>query len=84
MMRLDRSPDCMSDFVKTIEILALDIYNKKQQFRNLISAVRKQDEGKAVKCWICEEDFHELDAKVVDHCQYSGRFIGYAHSDCNI
>ena len=40
MMRLDRSPVCMSDFVKTTEILAHDIYNKKQQFRNLTSAVR--------------------------------------------
>ena len=26
----------------------------------------------------------ELDEKVIEHCHSSGRFIGYAHSDCNI
>ena len=82
MMRLDRFSDCMSDFVETIKILPHDIYNKKQQFRNLTSAARKQDEAQAVKLWICEEDFHELGEKVVDHCHYLGRFLGYAHSDC--
>ena len=83
MMRLDRFSDCMSDFVKTIKVLPHDIYNKKQQFRNLTSAARKMDEAQAVKRWICEEDFYELDEKIVDHCHYFGRFIGYAHSDCN-
>ena len=53
MMGLDRSPDCMSNFVKTIEIFAHDIYNKKQQFRNLTLSVRKQNKVQAVKCWIC-------------------------------
>ena len=84
MMRLDRFSDCMSDFVETIIILPHDIYNKKQQFRNLTSAARKQDEAQAVKLWICEEDFHELDEKVVDHYHYSDRLIAYKHSDCNI
>ena len=53
MMRLDISPDCMSNFVKTIEIFAHDIYNKKQQFRNITLSVRKQNKVQAVKCWIC-------------------------------
>ena len=88
MMRLDRSPDCMFDFVKfdfvkSIEVLA-HIYNKEQQFGNLTSVVRKQVEAQAVKYWLCGEDFHELDENLVDHCHYSDRFIGYAHSDCNI
>ena len=84
MMRLDRSPDRMSDFEKTIEFFAHDIYGKKQQFRNLTSVVWKQDEAQAVKCWICEADFHQLEEKVVGHCHSSGRFLGHAHSDCNI
>ena len=84
MFKLNPSEECMIEFVRTSEVLAYDIYNKKQQFRNLTSCIRKQDNKKAVACWVCEENFDEADVKVVDHCHYSGKFIGFAHSQCNI
>ena len=80
MFKLNPSEDCMIEFVRTIEVLAYDIYNKKQQFRNLTSSIRKQDNKKAVACWVCEENFDEADVKVVDHCHYSGN--GFVHWIC--
>ena len=49
--KLKRSEDCMKDFVSTLEKLANDIYQKKQQFRTLIT--NTTDQNKATKCWIC-------------------------------
>ena len=38
--------------------------------------------------WICEDHFglsrDVEDDKVVDHCQYSGQFLGLAHPECNL
>ena len=80
--KLKRSEDCMKDFVSTLEKLANDIYQKKQQFRTLIT--NTTDQNKATKCWICEEDFSSKDEKVADHDHYSSEFIGWAHSHCNL
>ena len=84
MFKLKGSEGCMIEFVRTIEVLAYDIYNKKQQFRKLTSSIWKKDNKKPVARWVCEENFDEADVKVVDHCHYSGKFIGFAHSQCNI
>ena len=34
-------------------------------------------------CYICEKEF-ELKKKVRDHCHYTGKFRGAAHSICNL
>ena len=36
------------------------------------------------KCHICFEDFFPKDIKVRDHCHYTGRYRGAAHSSCNL
>ena len=82
MFKKNRSEDCMIEFVRTIEVLAYDICNKKQQFWNLTSSIKKQDNKKAVACWVYEENFDEADFKVVDRCLYSCKFIGFAHNQC--
>ena len=33
-------------------------------------------------CWFCEEEIKEK--KVRDHCHFTGKFRGAAHSDCNL
>ena len=35
-------------------------------------------------CWICEEAFATKDVKILDHCHFSGKFLGYAHTLCNL
>ena len=36
------------------------------------------------KCWICDDDYVNGDAKVRDHCNIIGKYRGSAHRDCNI
>ena len=42
----------------------------------------------AVECWICSkevsEDDKKADAKVRDHCHFTGKYRGAAHSSCNL
>ena len=37
-------------------------------------------------CYICKEKFcnNEKKKKVRDHCQYTGKFRGAVHSECNL
>ena len=44
---------------------------------------------KETKCWICKEEFKKDDddknnEKVRDHCHFTGRYRGAAHSLCNL
>ena len=38
----------------------------------------------ATKCHICFKPFREENRKVRDHCHYSGKYRGAAHSLCNL
>ena len=81
---LDSSDDCMTTFVNLLHQLAKDIYGKKRRYpfykgdRNVL----REDDAKS--CWICQTDFTpEDDKKDLDHCHYSGKFLGWAHPKCN-
>ena len=36
------------------------------------------------QCWICETPYENDQEKVLDHCHYSGKFLAWAHSNCNL
>ena len=40
----------------------------------------------STKCWICDKQFSDDDddIKVRDHCHFTGKFRGAAHSSCNL
>ena len=48
--------------------------------------------NKATECWICMEEFddtpnekgYKQNEKVRDHCHFTGRYRGAAHSKCNL
>ena len=40
--------------------------------------------SKAKVCHICLEGFQIKDRKVRDHCHYTGKYRGAAHSNCNL
>ena len=54
--------------------------NKKM---NWMTQREKYEHEKAKICHICEEELLEKD-KVKDHCHYTGKYRGAAHSDCNL
>ena len=83
MFKLVRSPNCMSNFIKTIESLAYDIHNRKQQHK-IFTGQLDQTKSEVKACWICGLDFNAQDIKVLDHCHYSGEFLGWAHNTCNL
>ena len=83
--RLQRGPDCMVDFVDQMEKLARDFYYRKQQHRVFSGTIPiNQQKSNAKNCWICERDFVNNDIKVLDHCHFSGKFLGWAHDVCNV
>ena len=83
MFKLVRSPNCMSDFIKTIESLAYDIHNRKQQHK-IYTGQLHQTTSEVKACWICRLDFNAQDIKVLDHCHYSAECLGWAHNTCNL
>ena len=83
MFKLVRSSNCMSDFIKTIESLAYDIHNRRQQHK-IFTGQLDLTTSEAKACWICGLDFNEQDIKVLDHCHYSGEFLGWARNTCNL
>ena len=81
--RIKREPNCLEDFIQEWEKMAKDIYNRKQShrcFRGQPSVPKEYVND----CWICNKLFEEDQEKVLDHCHYSGNFLGWAHSQCNL
>ena len=39
---------------------------------------------RTAKCWICDNDYPDVDVKVRDYCHITGKYRGCAHRDCNI
>ena len=74
----------MIDFVEQKEKLARDIHYRKQQHRVFWTIPTDKQKPKAKICWLCESDFDVTDVKVLDHCQFKGIFLGWAHEVCNI
>ena len=83
MFKLVRSPNCMSDFIKTIESLAYDFHNRKQQYQ-VFTGQLDQTTSEVKACWICGLDYNAQEIKLLDQCHYSDDFIGWAHNTCNL
>ena len=72
----------MEVFVKQMETLAKDIYEKSKN-RCFTGAVGQAKEL-ATHCWICETISSADNKKILDHCLFSNQFLGWAHSKCNL
>ena len=86
-MQLGRSEKCMKLFVEALQQIAQEIHQKKQRNRYFRDTVPERPQ-EAQLCWICEGQFginrDPEDDKVVDHCHYSGKFLGFAHPEGNL
>ena len=81
--RIKRAPNCLEDLIIDLEKLAKEIYNRKQMYR-IFRGVPPIQKESVNHCWICETPFEIDPEKVLDHCHYSGKFLGWAHSGCNL
>ena len=75
----------MSKFVESLERIAKKEHNAKQRnlYFNGEPPYSKED---AEECWICEEALENTteNRTVLDHCHFTGQFLGWAHNSCNI
>ena len=91
-----RGKDCVSKFCEHIIAEAQRLYDSfpKKPMEPLTKSQLKEYNG-ATKCHICFKPFKEVNqkgsvqaelrySKVKDHCHYSGKYRGAAHSQCNL
>ena len=71
-------------FIRTVTDLVYEIGKKYAEERPMLITEEEQETfGNAARCWICNNVFVE-DDKVRDHCHYTGKYRGPAHSKCNL
>ena len=77
----------MEKFVEALQKIAREIHEKKQNNRSYRDPVPERPQ-EAQPCWICEGQFgkhRDLEEdKFVNHCNYSGKILCFAHPDCNL
>ena len=88
-----RGEDCMKMFCKDLKDQAKKIINyEKKEMIPLTDKEKEAHENQKIY-YICEQEFctdknnkkeFKLNQKVSDHCHYTGKYRGAAHSICNL
>ena len=88
-----RGKDCMEKFCKDLRDHAMKIINYKEKEMIPLTDKETKSYEKQKVCYICKKEFStdendknafKLYHKVRDHCHYTGKFRGAAHSICNL
>ena len=79
---IDRSSTCMQKLAIHLQTIAREIYQRKQTHRRYKGRPDFSSD-QVTDCWICEQPFLD-ELKVLDHCHYTGKYLGYAHDQCNL
>ena len=81
-----RGKECLSKFSKTLKAQVNKIINILQKPMNPLTDYEKLLHANANICFICEKPFgNDKNAiRVRDHCHYTGKYRGAAHSACNL
>lgn len=79
--------DCVDWFVEQLEKIAqyvasMIMDSKPMNELNSNEKLKIQDPN--AKCHICEEQFEPGQKRNCDHCHFTGKFRGLAHSGCNL
>ena len=78
-------PKNLEQFAQSLETIAKRAYSVKQQHKNFLGQplIAKED---ATHSWICEAplEYHFNNPTVLDHCHFTGEFLGWAHNTCNV
>ena len=87
-----RGKDCIEKLCKIFKECAVKIIDYQEKEMIPLTKEEKKSYKKQGKCHICEEKFcvdkddenYTNRKKVKDHCHYTGKFRGAAHSKCNL
>ena len=87
-----RAKDCIEKLCKHLKDSAMEIINHEK--KEIIPLTHKENNfyNKQEICYICKEKFcldkankdYTNRKKVKDHCHYTGKFRGAAHSKCSL
>ena len=80
LVKVDQSENCLERFVDGLEKLAKGFYEKKRQHRDFKSSSPLVHSS---LCQLFEFTMAEID-KVLNHCPFTRKFLGYARSKCNV
>ena len=80
-----RGRDCVSKFCETIMAEAKRLYESApKKPMDKLTKEQTVEFVTAKECHICFKKFSPKDRKVRDHCHYTGKYRGAAHSSCNL
>ena len=87
-----RGRDYIEKLSKKLKERALKIINYEEKEMIPLTKDENKSYKKQKKCHICDENFcadkddenYTNRKKVKDHCHYTGKFMGAAHSKCNL
>ena len=85
-----RGKDCMKKFYEPLREQALKTIDFKKKKMKPLTKEQQQSYEKTKICYTCKEKFKNKHLKgkkyrkVRDHCHYTGKYIGDAHSICNL
>ena len=88
-IKYHRGKDCMKIFCKDLKDQLMEIINyEKKEMTPLTDEDKETYENQKI-CYICEKEFSTDNKdkkypKVRDHCHYTGKYRGAAHSICNL
>ena len=76
----------MEKFCKDLKDQAMKIINYEKKEMIPLTDEEKESYEKQKVCYICEKEFStdKKYCKVRDHCHYTGKYRGAAHSICNL
>ena len=80
-----RGRDCISKFCEMIIAEAKRLYESAP--KKPMDKLTKEETVEFIttkECHICFKKFSPKDRKVIDHCHYTGKYRGAAHSSCNL
>ena len=87
-----RGKDCIEKLCKKLKERAMKIINYEEKEMIPLTYEENKSYKEQEACHICEEKFcmdkddenYKNKRKVKDHCHYTGKFRGAAHSKCNL
>ena len=85
-----RGKVCIKNFCESFREHAMKTINFKKKKMKLLTKEQQRSYKNAKICYICKEKFEsklfkdKKYCKVRDHCHYTGKYRGTAHSICNL